>query len=81
MGWRQCCVMDERMRFVVRALEGESIASLCREFEISRKTGHKFLKRYQEYGIEALSDESRKPLRNANKLAYSVESTILGLKA
>ena len=31
--------MDERMRFVIRLKDGEGMASLCREFNISRKTG------------------------------------------
>lgn len=80
MTWRKCCIMEERMRFVIRALEGDSVSSLCREFGISRKTGYKFLKRYQDFGIEALRDESRKPLRNANKLSVSIEEVILSLK-
>jgi len=29
--------MDERMRFVIRRKDGESMASLCREFGISAK--------------------------------------------
>ena len=35
------------------------ITELCREFGISRKTGYKILERYQEYGLEALSDRPR----------------------
>lgn len=81
MTWRECCIMEERIRFVIRALEGDSVAGLCREFGISRKTGYKFLNRYQEFGIEALRDESRKPLRNANRLAPSIEDMILSLKS
>lgn len=30
--------MDERLKFVARLLDGEKMAVLCREFEISRKT-------------------------------------------
>ena len=41
MPWRECSKMDERLRFVARLLEGEKMASLCREFDISRKTGDK----------------------------------------
>jgi transposase-like protein len=37
--WRECHRMDERLRFVARLLEGEKVAELCREFDISRKTG------------------------------------------
>jgi putative transposase len=29
--------MDERLRFVARLLEGDKMATLCREFGISRK--------------------------------------------
>jgi len=38
MPWKDRTVMDERIRFVARLLEGESMALLCREFDISRKT-------------------------------------------
>jgi hypothetical protein len=41
MPWKESYVMDERMRFVIRLKDGESMASLCREFGISRKTGYK----------------------------------------
>ena len=44
MPWRECCKMDERLRFVARLLEGEKMTVLCREFDISRKTGYKLLK-------------------------------------
>jgi hypothetical protein len=39
MPWKECHVMDERLRFVARLLEGEKMAPLCAEFGISRKTG------------------------------------------
>lgn len=41
MPWKDVTVMDERIRFVARLLEGEQMAGLCREFGISRKTGYK----------------------------------------
>jgi hypothetical protein len=28
MPWRECCKMDERMRFVARLLDGEKMAEL-----------------------------------------------------
>ena len=40
--------MDERLRFIARLLDGEKMAVLCREFGISRKTGYKIFKRYNE---------------------------------
>ena len=32
MPWKERSVMDERMRFVIRLKDGETMASLCREF-------------------------------------------------
>jgi hypothetical protein len=43
MPWKDCHVMDVRLRFVARLLEGEKMAPLCAEFGISRKTGYKIL--------------------------------------
>ena len=54
MPWKECSVMDERLRFVARLLEGEAMSDLAREFGISRKTGYKILNRYKEHGLEAL---------------------------
>ena len=34
--------MDERLKFVARMLDGEKMAELCREFEISRKLVRKY---------------------------------------
>jgi transposase InsO family protein len=72
--------MEERRRFVLRRLEGESMAALCREFGISRKTGHKVFARYREQGLEALGDRPRTPGRNANRLPAVLESQIVALK-
>jgi transposase-like protein len=40
MPWKECSVMDERLRFVARLLDGEAMTDVCREFGISRKTGY-----------------------------------------
>lgn len=80
MGWRQCYIMDERLKFVARALEGEKMSELCREFGISRKTGYKIYNRYKECGMEALSDRSKRPVRFGNQIPFQVEKTILHLK-
>lgn len=72
--------MDERMRFVIRLNDGESMAALCREFGISRKTGYKIYERYQECGMEGLSDRTRRPFRYANQLPEQVEAAIVAAK-
>jgi putative transposase len=50
--------MDERLKFIARLLDGEQMASLCREFGIWRKTGNKIETRYKACGIGALRDRS-----------------------
>jgi putative transposase len=72
--------MDERIRFVARLLDGEKMAVLCREFDVSRKTGHKIFNRYKECGLKGLSDRSRRPYRHANRLPFQVEKRIVQLK-
>src|SRR5712671_7786271 len=80
MPWKECSVMDERLQFVARRLAGEEMADLCREFGISRKTGYKIFGRYQECGVQGLTDRSRRPYRYANQLPFQVENFILNVK-
>jgi transposase len=73
-------VVDERLRFIARLLDGEKMARLCAEFGISRKTGYKIYDRYKDCGAEALRDRSRRPNRYANRrLPPIVEQAILRL--
>ncbi|MEY9626195.1 hypothetical protein ABIA27_001230 [Sinorhizobium fredii] len=76
MPWRETSVMEERLRFVVRLLEGEGMNDVCPEFGISRKTGYRF----KDDGLEALTDRSRRPVRNANQLPEPVEAMIVSCK-
>ena len=52
MPWQLSNLMDERIKFVARLLDGEQMAGLCREFGISRKTGYKIFNRYKDCGLE-----------------------------
>jgi len=72
--------MDERLRFVARLLDGEKMAALCREFDISRKTGYKIFQRYKDCGLDGLTDRSRRPYRHANRLPFQIEKLIVQLK-
>ena len=72
--------MDERLKFVARLLDGEKMAVLYREFEISRKTGYKVWNRYKDCGLTGLTDRCRRPYRQANQLPFQVENRIVQLK-
>jgi putative transposase len=73
MSWKESNIMDQRLKFVARLLDGEKMSPLCKEFGISRKTGYKIYDRYKECGLEGLNDRSRRPYRHANQLPFQVE--------
>ena len=73
-------MVDERLRFVGRLLDGEPMAGLCEEFGISRKTGYKIYARYKDCGLVGLTDRSRRPYRYANRLPMALEKWIVRLK-
>ena len=80
MPWKERSIVEERMRFVLRLKDGESMASLCREFGISRVTGYKIYDRYKECGLEGLTDRARTPYRYANKLPAQLEAMIVSMR-
>jgi len=75
MPWSESTKMDEKLKFVARYLDGESISDLCREFVISRVTGHKVIARYRESGLEAMTDA----IRSDNGVPFSSPHAIHGL--
>lgn len=62
MPWKESNPMTEKERFVMLAGTGRfTISELCLDFGISRKTGHKYLSRYEALGRVGLRDQSRRP--------------------
>lgn len=53
--------MSLKIEFVERAAKGETVTALCREFAVSRQTGHEWIKRFTELGHAGLEGESRRP--------------------
>ena len=80
MPWKALSVVDEKVKFIARLLDGEKMAPLCREFNISRKTGYQIWQRYKRFGQEAFIEQKRTPYRYANKLPAQLEMLILDLK-
>jgi len=74
MPWKETHVHDLRIAFIAGYLEHDlSMAELCRSFGISRKTGYKFVQRYQTFGPQGLHD--LKPIPHHQPLAV-VEATL-----
>ena len=81
MVWRETCTMEERMRFVDAVVENtETFATVCRRFGVSRKTGYKWLARYQAEGVEGLKDQSRAPLHHAQAMSARIADLCLAVR-
>ncbi len=81
MPWKAVSVMSLRKEFVTLAeVNMISFSELCRRFNISRKTGYKWLNRYRQEGEVGLGDRSRRPHRIARRISASMEQEILKLR-
>jgi len=70
--------MEERIRFVLQATREEgSFTALCGEFGISRKTGYKWVARYQARGLDGLHELSRRPRASPTRIPAAVEVLVL----
>ncbi len=81
MPWIETCVMEERIKFIMSLLEGTySMTELCGYYNISRKTGYKWLSRYQQGGVEALQNRTRAPINHPYEISSQVKDSILAVK-
>src|SRR5947207_4804171 len=81
MGWKETCAMEERFKFVQEYKTDDwSLAELCRRYGVSRKTGYKWLERYQSDGLEGLQDQSRAPDRHPNEVVKELADVVLDLR-
>lgn len=82
MPWIETEPMNEKIKFISAYLknEGETFQELCNEFHISCKTGYKYVKRYNEEGLDGLKERSRAPHVQGNRMASHIEESILELK-
>jgi len=73
--------MKERIKFII-SYESNilSFSDLCKDFQISRKTGYKWVARYLTEGFHGLEDQSRAPRNHPNQLSEEIESLILQAK-
>jgi transposase InsO family protein len=79
--WQEVSTVSLRKEFVSLATQpGANIAELCRRFGISRKSGYKWLARYEAQGMSALADRSRRPSRSPTRTAAQVEAAIVRLR-
>lgn len=81
MPWARTDWMSERVKFIAAYLEYEaSFSDLCRDFGVSRRTGYKWLRRYESDGVNALEDRSRAPHTHPNAVADDVVQAVLAIR-
>lgn len=78
MPWNEVTPMEQKQRFVSLAATGRfTVTELCADFHVSRKTGHKWLRRYRQLGSVGLHARSRRPRGCAHQTAEQIERLIL----
>ncbi|PSQ63302.1 MAG: IS481 family transposase [Bacteroidetes bacterium QH_10_64_19] len=73
--------MSLKFEFVTLADQAEAnMSALCRRFDISRKTGYKWLDRYREKGREGLEEQSRRPNHSPNKTPEPIAEAVCEMR-
>ena len=81
MPWKETCVMDLKMQFVVDWLSARyGVSDLARGYGISRKTAYKWIRRYQQEGAAGLRDRSRAPHHCSHAVPEDVVAKIVATK-
>ena len=82
MPWQERESVDLRRDFVSAYHGGQSsMTELCEQFLISRKTGYKWIERYELEGVVGLADRSRAPHQRPNAISEQVQQQVLELRA
>ena len=81
MPWIEVKPMDAKILFISDWIRDQcSISELCRRHRISRKTGYKWINRYQEKGIDGLQDLSRRPSHSPDQVPHAICKEIITLR-
>lgn len=73
--------MSLRREFLFLASQpGSNFSELCQRFGSSRKTGYKWLQRYQQSGATGLHDRSRRPQHSPRRTQPAVEQQVLAIR-
>lgn len=81
MPWTECSSMSELVKFIAQYEAGDdSFARLCRRFGISRKTGYKWVERWEAEGADGLKPRSRAPRNCPWAVSQALEEAIVGVR-
>lgn len=81
MPWTETEPMKERMRFVAEAEHGlYSMSELCARYGISRRTGYKWLARYEADGPTGMQERSRAPHHCPHRIDAGMATAIVEVR-
>src|SRR2546421_246447 len=81
MSWKASDPMSERVKFIGLLHSGQrTMAGLCREFGISRKTAYKWAQRYEQEGLDGLRERSRAPHVQAAQTPMEIQDVLLSAR-
>ncbi|HAT8180811.1 TPA: helix-turn-helix domain-containing protein [Legionella pneumophila] len=82
MPWKETEPMKERLKFISNYLEKsfDTFAELCTFYGVSRKTGYKYVRQFEEAGIDGLKEGSRAPHQHGLKIVNWMEESILEVR-
>ena len=73
MPWKETSTLEQRKELIARWQAGdENVAELCREYEISRQTAYKWIRRFERDGEHGLEELSRAPHKAARTMPEKV---------
>src|SRR6266478_1671270 len=81
MPWNKTCPMNERLKFIADWLKGKCpIIHLARSYSVSRKTAHKWIRRYRQDGLYGLDEVSRAPKTHPLATPPTIEKEVLAFR-
>jgi putative transposase len=81
VSWKETCPMEQRLKFIEEWKKREvPVVRLCEAYGISRKTGYKWIDRYELEGVAALADRSRAPLTSPQAVGDEVAEPFIALR-
>lgn len=81
MPWSQTSPMDQKTQFIADYLRRSlSFTELCQLYDISRKTGYKWVDRYLHQGPAGLEDQSRRPRQSPNQTSSEIVEALIEVR-
>jgi len=81
MSWKEVNPMQQKLLFIADYIRQiSSMTDLCARYGISRKTGYKWVARYEELGLDGLNEQSRRPSKSPIQTPYRIQQKIIELR-